>query len=180
MRNIMKHTKLKITFTTLTLFLNIAIYAQGPPGGGQGGGKGQRGGKGEQKDEKPDASEILYQLDLNKDKVIDKDEAAEDKRGKIAEDFDQIDSNSDGVIDLDELKASLENGIPVSAEKIIKEIDDNGDGTLNELEVAAKDNRQLITNFNTIDTNKDNVLDLEELKTFYAKHKEQPKQRKRN
>ena len=121
-------------------------------------------------------------LDTNDDNVIDRDEASKDKRGKIAEDFDDIDTNDDDVIDLDELEASLNNRKPkkISAKKIIKMIDDDNDGKLNPLEVAAKGKQDLIDNFANIDTNEDNLLDLEELEAFFAsKEKEKPKRKKR-
>ena len=169
---------MKTTITILSLLLCIAVFAQGPPGGqGDRGGKGQQGNQ--QQRSKPDASQILSMLDLNKDDLIDKDEASKDKRGKISEDFDEIDDNEDGFIDLDELKASLNNRPKkISAKKIIKQVDDNKDGTLNELEIAAKNKRDLIENFKNIDTNEDGELDLEELNVFYD-NTDKPKRRKR-
>lgn len=176
----MKNNKLKSVLTVFSMLLCFSVFAQGHQGDGQGGGRGQGGGKGQKQENKPDASEIFSKLDTNKDDFIDKDEAAKDSRGKIFQDFDEIDSNEDGFIDLEELKASLDDKTPrkLSAEKILKQIDDNGDGTLNELEVAAKDNRELVKNFSTIDTNQDNELDLEELKTFYDKNDNQKPKRK--
>ena len=174
----MKHN-LKTVLTLFSMLLCFSVFAQGPPGGGGQGGRG--GGKGQDRGGKPDASEILSKLDTNKDKVIDKDEAANDKRGKIAEDFDDIDTNGDEVIDLDELKASLDGKKPkkISAKKILKEVDDNGDGTLNELEVAVKKKLELMDHFSEIDTNSDGELDLEELKTFYD-NQEQPKRKNKD
>jgi Ca2+-binding EF-hand superfamily protein len=171
----MKNNQLKTILTVFSMLLCFSVFAQGPPGGGGQGGRGQqRGGT-------PDASEILSKLDINKDQVIDKDEAASDERGKISEDFDVIDTNEDGVIDLDELKVSLDDSKPrkISAKKIIKAVDDNGDGTLNELEVAAKKKIELSDNFSKIDTNSDGELDLEELKAFFETD-DKPKRRKRD
>ena len=164
------------------MLLCFSLFAQGPPGGGgKGGGRGQ--GQGQQRGGKPDASEILSMLDTNDDDLIDKDEASKDKRGKISEDFDEIDSNEDGFIDLEELKDSLNDRKQpkrISPEKIIKEVDDNGDGTLNELEVAAKEKRELLDNFSEIDINQDNELDIEELKAFFAsKEDEKPEKRRK-
>ncbi len=179
----MKNNKLKAIITIFSMLLCFGIFAQGPPGGGQGG-RGQNGGS--QKGGKPDASEILSKLDTNNDDVIDKDEASKDRRGKISEDFDEIDTNDDDLIDLEELKDSLNNRKSndrpkrVSPEKLLKNVDDNGDGTLNELEVAAKDNRQLSNDFNEIDTNQDSEIDLDELKEFYAKNDEEKEKGKRN
>lgn len=165
----MKKNNLKTSITIFSMLLCFSLFAQGPPGGG-GGGRGGGQGRGGQKGGKPEASEILSKLDTNKDNFIDKDEAAKDKRGKISEDFEVIDSNDDGLIDLEELDASLNDRIPkkVSPKKIIKEVDDNGDGTLNELEVAAKGKRDLSEKFSEIDTNKDAELDEEELKAFFG------------
>ena len=176
--------KLKTVITIFSMLLCFGVFAQGPPGG-QGGRNGGQG-RGQQGGVKPDASEILSKLDTNNDDAIDKDEASKDKRGKISEDFDEIDTNDDELIDLEELKDSLNNRKSnkrpkrVSPEKLIKQVDDNGDGTLNELEVAAKDSRQLIKNFNEIDTNQDSEIDLDELKEFYAKNDEEKEKGKRN
>ncbi|MFD2824028.1 EF-hand domain-containing protein [Lacinutrix iliipiscaria] len=169
----MKNTKLN--FTIFILFLSLGVFAQGPPGGQ--GGRGQ--GRGQQKGGKPNASEILSKLDTNHDDVIDKEEASKERRGKISDDFDEIDTNSDAFIDLEELEASLNNRKKpkkVSPEKLIKDIDDNNDGTLNELEVAAKEAKELSKHFNQIDANNDNELDLDELKSFFSNNKtEKPK-----
>lgn len=175
----MKNT-LKTASICFLLLLTTSLYAQGSRGGGQRGGRGQGGNQ--QRNNKPDATEIFSKLDTNNDGVIDKDEASADERGKIAEVFEDIDTNSDEVIDLEELKASINDRKKpkkVSAEKILREVDDNEDGSLNELEVAAKDKRDLIENFHKIDTNQDNELDLEELKAFYTNN-EPPKRKKRD
>lgn len=174
----MNNNNLKTTITIFSMLLCFSLFAQGPPGGGQGG---RGGGKGQQR-EKPDASEILDKLDTNKDNLIDKDEAAADKRGKIAEDFYEIDTNDDKFIDLEELKDSLNDRKKpkkISAKKIIEEVDDNGDETLNELEVAAKEKKALSENFREIDTNEDGELDLEELKVFFKKDADDDKKAKR-
>ncbi|MEL0643418.1 hypothetical protein V6251_03420 [Olleya sp. Ti.3.14] len=177
----MKNNQLKTVLTVFSMLLCFSVFAQ-RGGGRQGGRGGERGGeRGQQRGGAPDASEILSKLDTNKDLVIDKDEAASDERGKMSEDFDLIDANEDGVIDLDELKVSLDDSKPrkISAKKIIKAIDDNGDGTLNELEVAAKKKIELSDNFSKIDTNSDGELDLEELKAFFETD-DKPKRRKRD
>ena len=177
----MKNNKLKYVTTIFSMLLCFTLFAQGPPGGGQGrsgmqGGNQQRGGK-------PDASKILSMLDTNDDELIDKEEASKDRRGKISEDFDEIDANEDGYIDLEELKDSLNNRRPeqkrVSPEKLIKQIDDNGDGTLNELEVAAKEKKELIDNFSEIDTNQNNELDIDELKAFFASREDKKPNKRR-
>ena len=170
----MKTTKIKTTITFLAIFLSVTVFAQGQ--GGRGGRQG-----GEQRGGKPDASEILKMLDTNNDDMIDKDEASKDRRGKISEYFDDIDANADGFIDLEELEVSLDGKKPkkVSVAKVLKEVDDNEDGLLNELEVAAKDKRDLMDNFSTIDTNDDSQLDLEELKVFYSKDSNSKKKRKK-
>ena len=165
----MKTNKLKITISLFSMLLCIGVFAQRQ--GGQGGPGGRGGGQGQQRGGKPDAAKILSMLDTNGDNKIDKTEAAKDQRGKISQNFDQIDTNDDSLIDEDELSASL-NGRGdkrVSAIKIMKEVDDNRDGKLNQLEIAAKEKLELTNNFEEIDTNQDNELDLEELKVFYSK-----------
>ncbi len=172
----MKKSKLNVVITIITMLFCLAAVAQRPQGR-----QGGRNGRGQQSAGKPDASKIFSMLDTNNDDKIDKDEASKDRRGKISEDFDEIDTNEDGFIDLEELKDSLNNKKPatkrITPEKLLKQVDDNGDGTLNELEIAAKDKRQLSENFSEIDTNQDNEIDLEELKVFYAK-KEKSKRKK--
>lgn len=169
---------LKIVTTLFTFLLTIGVLAQGPPRGGQG-----RGGnsQGQHQRGKPDASKILDMLDVNNDRVIDKEEASKDKRGEIAKNFEDIDSNADEVIDLEELEASLNDRTPrkVSADIILKQVDDNNDGTLNELEVAAKNKTELVHNFKDIDTNQDSELDIEELKAFYEKNNDKKKKRRK-
>jgi Ca2+-binding EF-hand superfamily protein len=172
---------IKTTITIFSMLLCFGIFAQGPPGGG-GGGQGGKGGQGQQRGGTPNASEILSKLDTNNDDKIDKDEASKDPRGKISEDFEEIDTNDDDLIDLEELEASLSNSKrpkKVSPEKLILQIDDNGDGTLNELEIAVKGKRELIENFTEIDTNEDAELDVEELSVFFENDVEIDKKAKR-
>ncbi|MGB5419018.1 EF-hand domain-containing protein [Algibacter sp.] len=176
----MKNYKLNLSITIFAYLLSFGVFAQGP-GGGQGG-RGGGNGQGQQRGGKPDASEILSMLDTNNDDKIDKEEASNDKRGKIAEDFDEIDTNDDDLIDLEELKASLsgrKEPKKVSPEKLIKEIDDDGNGKLNALEVAAKGNQVLTDKFSDIDTNEDSELDEEELKAFFEKEDNSTKKSKR-
>ena len=180
----MKSNKLKLTISIFSMLLCFNVFAQPPGGQGRPGGRG--GGQGQQRSAKPDAAKILSMLDVNNDDVIDKDEASKDRRGKIYEDFDDIDFNEDEVIDLEELKASLNNKRGerkpkiVAPKKLIEEVDDNGDGTLNELEIAAKNKKQLIKDFKAIDTNEDRELDLEELKAFYLKNDKKKRKRKKD
>lgn len=166
---------IKTLTTIFSMLICVTLFAQGPPGGGRGGNQ-QRGGR-------PDASEILSMLDTNSDDLIDKDEAAEDKRGKIAEEFDEIDNDDDGFINLEELEAFLNNKKGpkmISPEKLIEQVDDNGDSTLNELEVAAKQQQELVENFEAIDTNDDKELDVDELKAFYESKENNKKHKRRN
>ena len=170
---------MKLRITLFSILLTFSLFAQGPPRG-QGGricGQDERSQK-----EKPSASKIMELLDANGDYKIDREEASKDQRGKILEDFDVIDTSEDGYLDIEEIEASLNDKKPkkISAEKIIKLVDDNGDGTLNKLEVAAKDKRQLLKEFDTIDVNKDNELDLEELKIFYSTGKKNKKTKSLN
>ena len=162
----------KRAITVFSMLLCFGLFAQGPPGGGQGGRGGQGQGKSQERGGRPDASQILSILDTNNDNLIDIDEASKDKRGRIAEDFDEIDTNDDKYMDIEELEVSLSDRKPkkVSAKKLIKEIDDNNDGTLNELEVAASEKIEISKNFSKIDTNQDNELDIEELNNFYAEN----------
>jgi Ca2+-binding EF-hand superfamily protein len=170
-------TKIKTGVTIFSLFASVTLFAQGP--GGRGGMQGQ--GNRPSRTEKPDASKIMSKLDTNNDNTIDRDEASNDKRGKISEMFDKIDLDANNSISFEELEASLENRGPKqkSAKDLIKDLDDNKDGTLNELEIAAKKNELLAINFKEIDSNKDNELDRDELKLFLSKNRKD-KRKKRN
>ncbi|MBJ2174459.1 EF-hand domain-containing protein [Aureibaculum sp. A20] len=172
----MKNYNLKITLTILFTLFYVSIYAQrrgGQRGGNRGG---QNGGQ-------QDAAQIFKKLDTNNDAKIDVDEASKAKRGNISQNFDNIDTNDDKFIDLAELEASL-NGRArkkESAENIMKAADDNKDGKLNKLEIAAKEQLFLTNNFDAIDTNRDNEIDLEELKAYMAKSDtKKTKKRKKN
>lgn len=165
----MKKKDLKVIVTLFTMLFCVTVFSQRPSRGqGQGRDRGNRGGE---RGGKPSALQIINQLDLDKDKMIDRAETSKDEKGKIAKDFDIIDANGDEYISLEELEAALSKDGPMqmSPEKLIKVIDENGDGTLNELEVAAKDNRELSLNFSAIDTNENYELDIDELKAFFAK-----------
>lgn len=173
----MKSKNLKITLSIFSMLLCMNVYSQ-RQGGRQGGGDRQGG---DQRGQKPTAAMILKKLDTNNDGVIDKEEASKDERRVIFENFAEIDTNEDGVIDLDELKASLKNKKrrKPNAKKLIKKMDDNGDGTLNKLEVAAKEDQRLLKNFEAIDTNDDGELDVKELKAFFSKNEKKRKKRRR-
>lgn len=182
----MKANKLKIIISIFSILFCFTVFAQPP--GVQGRPGGRSGGQGQQRGGKTVAAKTLSMLDTNGDDKIDKSEAAQDQRGRISQDFDQIDTNDDATIDIDELKASLNGsrGKGVSVERIMKEVDDNRDGKLNQLEIAAKEKLELTNNFEKIDTNQDNEIDLEELKVFYSKreknkyNRESKSQKRRN
>ena len=172
----MKKSKLNIAITMVIMLFCLAAVAQRPQGR-----QGGRNGRGQQGAAQPNVSKIFSTLDTNNDKKIDVDEASKDKRGKIAQDFDIIDTNNDKFIDFDELTEALnnDNSKRINAERVLKEVDDNKDGTLNRLEIAAKEKLDLTNNFSEIDLNQDNELDLQELKAYYAK-KAKPKRKKGN
>ncbi|MEP5253895.1 MAG: EF-hand domain-containing protein [Winogradskyella arenosi] len=156
------------SFLVLLAFAgSLSVFSQGGRGGRQGGGP--------PNGEQPEASEILKLLDTNNDGKIEAREAANDRRGKIAEDFEEIDIDGDGFVSLEELEASLNGTVlkSVTVEKLLEAIDHDGDGMLNELEVSAKDQRDLMADFKTIDRNGDAQLDEEELKAYYQKEDSQ-------
>ncbi|MGR7814127.1 EF-hand domain-containing protein [Lacinutrix undariae] len=173
----MKKKDLKVIVTLFTVLFSVTVFSQ-RPSRGQGR---DRGNRGEERGGKPNALQIINQLDLDKDNMIDRAEASKDEKGKIAKDFDIIDANSDEYISLEELEAALSEDGPMqmSPEKLIETIDENGDGTLNELEVAAKDNRELSLNFSAIDTNADYELDIDELKAFFVKNDDKKRKKRK-
>ena len=83
-----------------------------------------------------------------------------------------LDTNNDDKIDKDEAEKDKRGKISK------EEVDQDENGLLNELEVAAKDKRDLMEHFSEIDENGDGQLDLEELKSFYSKGDKKKKDRK--
>ena len=172
----MKNNILKVAVLAVALVLSVPVSAQ-------------QQGKGKQNKNaqynKPDPDQVIARLDTNSDGKIDKEEALKAQRGNLAENFDNLDSNKDGYVVLEELEArgasgnkNKQKGKP-SPEKVFEMVDNNKDGQLDKLEVAAKDRGRLEENFASIDTNSDDAISMEELKYFHATEKSKGK-KKRN
>ncbi|WP_136481893.1 EF-hand domain-containing protein [Cognatitamlana onchidii] len=176
----MKSDILKTALAAFVFIITIDIYAQGPPGGGQMGTRGPGSGQGQQPRPRPNASQILTMLDTNDDGKISKEEASKAKKGKLLEDFDKIDTNEDGFLGLEELEAFFNHKKvkKVSPEKLIKKADKNDDGELSREELDTKRNAHLLKHFKAIDTDKNDMLSLEELEAFFLKEQsKRPKKR---
>lgn len=182
----MKYNRFKAAMSIFTLLLTVGVYAQGPPGGGQMGGRGQGVGQGQgdrqgqERRERPDPAQIIEMLDTNDDDKISREEASKAKRGKLSEHFDAIDANEDGFIVLEELQAFFNENKPkkVSPEKIIKKADKDKDGQLSKEELDTKRTSRLLKRFKDIDTDKNGQINLEELKAFMSKNKPKRSQRR--
>ena len=133
---------------------------------------GKRGGNRGQQMQSVNPVKIIEALDTNDDKKIDREEAAKAQRGNLAQNFDKIDTNEDGFIDLEELQnggrgRKREQPKLPTVDEIFKEADNNQDGKLDRLEIAAKSIRFLEDHFEEIDTNNDDTIDRGELEAHY-------------
>jgi len=108
----------------------------------------------------PDPEEVIMQLDSNKDGKISKEEA----KGPLKEDFSILDKNADGFITLEELKDAPKpdnnNHERPKPEDLVTKLDVNKDGKISKEEAKGP----LGEDFQTIDTNNDGFITLEELK----------------
>jgi len=172
----MRNNILKIAVLAVALVLSAPISAQQQGRGNQN--------KNAQHN-KPDPDQVIARLDTNNDGKIDKEEASQAPRGKLAENFDKLDSNNDGYLVLEELEArasgnkNKQKGKP-SPEKVFEMVDNNNDGQLDKLEVASKDRGRLEENFASIDTNSDDVISMEELKAFHESKGSKGKKKRNN
>ncbi len=162
----MKNNILKVVVLAVALVLSVPAIAQQ-----QGRGKQQN---------KPSPDQVITRLDTNNDGKIDKEEASKAPKGNLAENFDNLDSNNDGFIVLEEFKVRTSGNKnkqkrKPSPEKVFEMVDNNKDGQLDKLEVAAKDRGNLEDNFARIDTNSDDAISMDELKDFQASNKSKGK-----
>jgi len=177
---VMRNNILKVAVLAVALVLSVPVNAQQ-----EGRGKQNKNAQ----HNKPDSDQVIARLDTNNDGKIDKEEASQAPRGKLVENFDNLDSNNDGYVVLEELEArgasgnkNKQKGKP-SPEKVFEMVDNNNDGQLDKLEVAAKDRGRLEENFATIDTNSDDAISMEELKVFHESNRSKGKsngKKKRN
>ena len=133
----------------------------------------------------PNPDQIIAKLDTNFDGKIDKMEASQAQRGRLAESFNELDINNDGYIDKEELanmgaRKSTKKPNKPSPEEIFAIVDYNKDGLLDDFEVAAKDKGNLQENFRKIDTDTDGYISMEELKAFQELEKPKKHKKKRN
>lgn len=163
----MKNNILKVAVLAVALVLSVPAIAQQ-----QGRGKQHKNAQ----YNKPNPDQVIARLDTNNDGKIDKEEALQAQRGNLTENFDNLDSNNDGYIVLEEFNARASGNKnkqmrKPSPEIVFEMVDNNKDGQLDKFEVAAKGRGNLEENFASIDTNSDDVISIEELKTFHSSKK---------
>ncbi len=118
---------------------------------------------------------MMSLYDKNNDGGIDREEAAAITMPVFLEKFDEIDANDDEVIDSDELKKFRNKRTKKKKKKfgsskaLIKQMDINNDGKLDEFEIALKENISLRSDFSKIDTNADGFIDRKELDLYLNK-----------
>ena len=141
-------------FDTLDANKDGRITAEERPQRGMHGGKGGRGDR-------------MAQLDINKDGVIDRSEAA--KAPKFAEHFDTLDANKDGRITAEERPQRGMHGGKGGRGDRMAQLDADKDGRFSRQELAGKD--RVLQNFAAIDTNRDGFLSREEMQAHHKAHR---------
>lgn len=162
----MKNNILKVVVLAVALVLSVPAIAQ-------------QQGRGKQHN-KPNPDQVIARLDANNDGKIDKEEASKAAKGSLVENFDNLDSNNDGYIVLEEFNVRTTGNKnkqmrKPSPEKVFEMVDNNKDGQLDKLEVAAKGSGNLEDNFSKIDTNLDDAISMDELKSFRSSNKSKGK-----
>lgn len=92
----------------------------------------------------------------------------------LSGEFESIDANGDGYITAEELGVAQKGTLSQQNEETMSMLDKDGDGYASMQEYVAfysqlsekKDNKELESNFKTLDANHDGKLDMEELKSF--------------
>ena len=110
--------------------------------------------------------ERLKAADTNGDGLLSRDEAKALPR--IAGQFDAIDANKDGQVATDELRAYHQANRGQHRAEMWKKLDANADGKLSKEEVA--NHPRLVSDFDTIDADKDGLLAPEELQAVRGRH----------
>ena len=112
--------------------------------------------------ERHDSQSIMKRLDQDKDGKLSRVEFKAD----VEERFDKLDKNKDGFLDLEELK-DLKRPHNPDPERILKDLDANGDGSLSKEEARGP----LKDHFDRADKDADGKLSLEEIKANVANRK---------
>ena len=121
--------------------------------------------------DEPTSPGMFKHWDTNGDGVISRDEAQAAGAERIAKMFDKLDTNKDGQLTPDELRAAHEHRFAAMKERFdeqFKAADKNGDGSLSK-EEAEQGMPMLAKHFDEIDTNKDGLVSVDELKAHHMK-----------
>ncbi len=113
----------------------------------------------------------MQQLDVNKDGVIDRAEAA--KAPNLAKHFDQLDTNRDGKLSADELsqmRSKHHRGAMGEGHARMMALDTDKDGRISRAEAAAGKGK-LAVNFDKMDVNKDGYLDRADMQARMAQRR---------
>lgn len=127
----------------------------------------------EQEDGEDDIDEMFSQLDRNEDGKLQRKEVPTENHA----DFDAADANENGVVSLDELRAALsqdevhdndedesEFNVTDEINVTLRELDTNEDGKIQKTEVPT----QLLSRFEKVDSNGDEVVTVDELRDSLA------------
>lgn len=108
----------------------------------------------------PDSAKShMQKLDVNKDGVIDRAEAA--KAPRLAKHFDQLDTNKDGKLSADErsqMRGKHQRGARGDGHGRMMSLDTDNDGRISRAEAAAG-NGKMAERFDQMDVNKDGYID---------------------
>lgn len=120
----------------------------------------------------------IEEMDTNGDQMISKEEIAAHAKSR----FDTVDTNGDGKLSTEEMAANAKKEITKRMEKrhakILKRLDEDGDGLLSFEEMQAKRQERGNKMFDRLDENEDGMLSAEELEKMKQKGKRHGKKNK--